>query len=237
VIIVEDDPYFFIQYPDIDLESETVEYKQLPNEEFLSSLVPSFLRFDYQGRVIRLDSFSKTLAPGLRTGYFVANPLFTERLLRATEVETQEPSGLSQALVLSLLTSWTMDGYVTWLQNLRLEYQRRRDWMINAIKKNFILEPASGFPGLEGAGLVAAITDNSGSKIPIFSFITPQGGMFIWTKFYLSANPRFCELKNSETGDDPEQAFANQLWAEFAEALVRRLQVIPMTERMLIMIL
>lgn len=222
VIIVEDDPYFFLQYPDMDIETAAPKYEKLSNDEFLSSLVPSFLRFDYQGRVIRLESFSKTLAPGLRLGYFVANPLFTERLLRATEVETQDPSGISQALVLSLLTSWTTSGYITWLQNLRLEYQKRRDWMLAAIRKNFSLVPASDFPELHAEGLVAAIDEDGGSSqgIPIFSFIPPTGGMFIWTKFYFGQNSAYLAIKDGQKESDHEQAFANRLWAELAEERV-----------------
>jgi DNA-binding transcriptional MocR family regulator len=38
----------------------------------------------------------QTIGPGLRLGYFICNPLFAERLVRATEVVTQSPSGLSQ---------------------------------------------------------------------------------------------------------------------------------------------
>jgi aromatic amino acid aminotransferase I / 2-aminoadipate transaminase len=223
VIIVEDDPYYFLQYPEIDTSGTPTEYTTTSNEEFLSSLVPSFLRFDRQGRVIRLESFSKTLAPGLRLGYFVANPLFTERLLRATEVETQDPSGLSQALVLGLLTRWSLDGYITWLQNLRLEYQRRRDWMIAALRASFDLAPASEFPGLSGAedgSLVAAIHGPDGSRVPVFSFIAPTGGMFIWTKFYFGQNAKYLALKHVGTEVDPEQTFANKLWAELAEERV-----------------
>lgn len=221
VIIVEDDPYFFLQYPDIDLLATNPDYKTVSNDDFLTSLVPSFLRFDYQGRVIRLESFSKTLAPGLRLGYFIANPLFTERLLRATEVETQEPSGLSQAVVLALLKSWTTSGYITWLQNLRLEYQKRRDWMINAMRKSFSLVPASKFPELHAEGLVASIESLDGSKrIPIFSFIPPTGGMFIWAKFYFDQNGKYLALRESKEKQDPEQAFADQLWAELAEERV-----------------
>ncbi|KAF3011470.1 hypothetical protein E8E14_005287 [Neopestalotiopsis sp. 37M] len=223
VIIVEDDPYYFLQYPEIDTSGTPAEYTTTSNEDFLSSLVPSFLRFDRQGRVIRLESFSKTLAPGLRLGYFVANPLFTERLLRATEVETQDPSGLSQALVLGLLTRWSLDGYITWLQNLRLEYQRRRDWMIAALRASFDLAPASEFPGLSGAedgSLVAAIHAPDGSRVPVFSFIAPTGGMFIWTKFYFGQNAKYLALKHAGTEVDPEQTFANKLWAELAEERV-----------------
>ncbi|PYH91571.1 aromatic aminotransferase Aro8 [Aspergillus ellipticus CBS 707.79] len=200
IIIVEDDPYSFIQYP----------------EQFLSSLAPSFLKYDYQGRVIRLESFSKTLAPGLRLGYFIANSMLAERLLRATEVETQDPPGLSQAVVLSLLQNWGMDGYLTWLQNLRLEYQKRRDWMIDAFAQHFRLVGASETPQLETAdGLVALMGD-----VPVFSFVPPTGGMFIWAKFHLSQNPAFKKMQFDGTVDDPEQAFAGSLWARFAEELV-----------------
>ncbi|KAI1850001.1 hypothetical protein JX266_004380 [Neoarthrinium moseri] len=221
IIIVEDDPYYFIQYPDLSSTAESEPYRLLPNDDFVSSLVPSFLRFDRQGRVIRLESFSKTLAPGLRLGYFVANPRFTERLLRATEVETQDPSGLSQAVVLALLERWTTDGYVSWLQSLRLEYQRRRDCMVAAIRDNFDLVPASEFPDLRAQGLVAAARAAEGSaRIPVFSFVTPTGGMFIWTKFYFSQNPQYQALKRGGAESDPEQAFASKLWAQFAEELV-----------------
>ncbi|KAK9785225.1 putative Aromatic aminotransferase Aro8 [Seiridium cardinale] len=221
VIIVEDDPYFFLQYPDINLADDGPDYEKVSNNNFVSSLLPSFLRFDYQGRVIRLESFSKTLAPGLRLGYFIANPLFTERLLRATEVETQDPSGISQALVLSLLTSWTTDGYITWLQSLRLEYQKRRDWMIAAIRKNFDLLPSSEFPELRAEGVLAALkATGTSDRTPIFSFISPTGGMFIWAKFYLSQNGKYKAIRDANKETDPEQTFANQLWAELAEERV-----------------
>jgi aromatic amino acid aminotransferase I len=219
VIIVEDDPYFFIQYSAYDIATPA-SYKIQTNEDFTSSLEPSFLRYDYQGRVIRLESFSKSLAPGLRLGYFVANSLFSERLLRATEVETQDPAGLSQAVVLALLRQWTVHGYLTWLQNLRNQYQMRRDWMINAFSQHFQLLPAAQFPELKAEGMVAAIRAES-MVTPIFSFVSPTGGMFIWCKFYLTENPRFKELKALDQVDDPEQTFADELWKTLAQNLVR----------------
>ena len=187
------------------------------NDEFLRSLTPSMLQFDHQGRVIRLESFSKTLAPGLRLGYFVANPVFTERLLRATEVETQDPSGLSQALTLRLMQSWGIDGYLGWLQGLSVEYRRRCDWMIDAFSQHFRLENAAE----ESRALVAHLGD-----IPIFSFVPPTGGMFIWACFYLSQNSAFKQLRHDENVIDPEQAVADQLWRQFAEAKVSKVQVV-----------
>ncbi|CAI6068372.1 unnamed protein product [Clonostachys chloroleuca] len=219
-IIVEDDPYFFIQFPDYEINAKTVA-AMVSNEEFVTSLAPSFLHFDFQGRVIRLDSFSKTLAPGMRLGYFVANPIFIERLLRATEVETQDPSGPSQAIVLSLLEKWTMGGYLEWLQNLRLQYMRRRDCMIDAFSQHFQLVPAakSGIP--DAFGIVAFLLHSDGQgTTPIFSFVPPSGGMFIWVNFYLSKNPRFKQLQADSSIADPEDKFSGELWRQWIDAKV-----------------
>lgn len=222
IIIVEDDPYFFLQFTSASLSSEASS-EIVPNETFLDSLSPSFLRYDYQGRVIRLESFSKTLAPGLRLGYFIANPIFTERLLRASEVETQDPSGLSQAFVLSLLQSWGHDGFVKWMQNIRSEYQRRRDWMLAAFADQFELVPASDCPDLPGEqGVVAFLksADETKKPVPVFSFVTPTAGMFFWTKFYLNSNSNFKKILKQGNSLDPEKTFAVELWQEFSEELV-----------------
>lgn len=60
IIIVEDDPYFFLQFEEYKAKSErsTASVKH-DEDKFLASLAPSYLQFDYQGRVIRLDTFSK----------------------------------------------------------------------------------------------------------------------------------------------------------------------------------
>ena len=82
VIIIEDDPYYFLQMPPY-APKETRNTCVLPSDtdgdNYLRSLVPSYLRraklrttalkstdyqrrFDRQGRVIRLDTFSKVQA-------------------------------------------------------------------------------------------------------------------------------------------------------------------------------
>jgi hypothetical protein len=45
--------------------------------------------------------------------------------------------------------------------------------------------------------------------------------MFLWSKFYLSQNPDFEQLRQSQEVVDPEQVFAENLWMELAESLVR----------------
>lgn len=226
MIIVEDDPYYCLQYPpykpnaaDATVDSTAV---PLPTDEFVASLIPSFLSMDRQGRVIRLESFSKTLFPALRLGYFIANPVFIERLLRASEVETQDPSGLSQLFVLQLLRQWTIDGYIGWLQTLQSQYRERRDWLLGAVAENFeLMEADTGSTCGTSKEYRACIRGSDGSVKPVFSFVDPTAGMFLWTKFDLRAVSRFSELSSKPDISDPEQTFADELWKAWCSELVR----------------
>ncbi|WAR14611.1 AADAT-like protein [Mya arenaria] len=61
-------------------------------------LTQSFLSLDTEGRVIRLDTFSKTMAPGFRLGFAtIPRPLYQKFNLSA-QVSTQGSSSLSQRL-------------------------------------------------------------------------------------------------------------------------------------------
>lgn len=95
LLIVEDDPYWFLQYPsaaknearsrggDPGLSSsDDTEPTNSSGFEFLDALVPSYLSVDVDGRVIRLDTFSKSIAPGCRLGWLTAQPAFIERYER-----------------------------------------------------------------------------------------------------------------------------------------------------------
>uniref|UniRef100_A0A8H7TN80 Aminotransferase class I/classII large domain-containing protein n=1 Tax=Bionectria ochroleuca TaxID=29856 RepID=A0A8H7TN80_BIOOC len=200
LVIVEDDPYYFLQYPGYSPQAEEQPYQPKSTGDFLKSLTPSFLSMDTQGRVIRLESFSKTIFPGLRLGYFIANPLFTERLLRATEVETQDPAGLSQAFTLALFNQWgLMDIYCGF---------------------RFTVVSAAKSPLPTAQGHVACLQDKENGKLrPVFSFVDPEAGMFVWSKFYFGGVARFVELE-AQSIEDPEQAFAQELWEAMVAELV-----------------
>ncbi|CAG9952687.1 unnamed protein product [Clonostachys rosea f. rosea IK726] len=220
LVIVEDDPYYFLQYPGYSPQAEEQPYQPKSTEDFLKSLTPSFLSMDTQGRVIRLESFSKTIFPGLRLGYFIANPLFTERLLRATEVETQDPAGLSQAFTLALFNQWGVNGYLLWLQSLQYQYKTRRDWLVSAIYGQFTVVSAAKSPLPTAQGHVACLQDKENGKLrPVFSFVDPEAGMFVWSKFYFGGVARFVELE-AQSIEDPEQAFAQELWEAMVAELV-----------------
>ncbi|KAL1836656.1 hypothetical protein VTJ49DRAFT_4816 [Mycothermus thermophilus] len=171
VIIVEDEPYWYLQFPSASVEeaksrgqspppppsttttTTTSSSSSTSGYPFLDSLTPSFLSLDVDGRVVRLDTFSKTVAPGCRLGWLTAQPALIERVERITEATTQQPSGFVQSLISELvlgssprnaaarsaferlslsssLTSssfsgWDTSGWVRWLEGLRGAYERR----------------------------------------------------------------------------------------------------------------
>lgn len=66
--------------------------------------MPSFLRFDIEGRVIKLDSFSKSIAPGWRLGWIMASPTVYQHLFSIVDDITQQPSGFVQVVIARLLS-------------------------------------------------------------------------------------------------------------------------------------
>lgn len=96
VIIIEDEPYWYLQYPSAPVEEAKSRGQGHPEEEiaaqyhrpevssgyeFLDSLQPSFLSVDTDGRVVRLDTFSKTIAPGCRLGWVTAAPAIIDKYI------------------------------------------------------------------------------------------------------------------------------------------------------------
>ena len=61
IIIAEDDPYYFLQAGEYVPKSKRKAAAADDDDVagFVQSLVPTFLRVDTQGRVIRMDTFSK----------------------------------------------------------------------------------------------------------------------------------------------------------------------------------
>ena len=75
-LIIEDDPYYFIH--------------------FLDKRPKSFFSMDTDGRVIRLDSFSKIMSAGIRLGVMTAPKPIIEKIQYHTSTSVIHTSGLSQ---------------------------------------------------------------------------------------------------------------------------------------------
>jgi aromatic amino acid aminotransferase I len=63
VVIVEDDPYSMLQFGEYRLGGSSAPAAPTVDvDAFVNSMEKSFMSIDYQGRVIRLDTFSKVSA-------------------------------------------------------------------------------------------------------------------------------------------------------------------------------
>ncbi|OJJ48962.1 hypothetical protein ASPZODRAFT_59839 [Penicilliopsis zonata CBS 506.65] len=212
VLIIEDDPYWNLQYgpSNVNYNAEGVS----SGYAFLDSLVPSYLAVDTEGRVIRLDTFSKTIAPGCRLGWITAQPAVIERLVRITEVSTQQPSGFVQSLVAELLIgqsrsqshstsarasktaveqAWHVDGWVRWLEGLRDGYHQRMQAMCGALEKGKYLisenHESSGHESTTTAADDEDVAWNLVTKTQMYDFHAPTAGMFVWVELCLSTHP------------------------------------------------
>ncbi|KAH0365794.1 putative aromatic aminotransferase Aro8, partial [Aureobasidium melanogenum] len=135
IFIIEDEPYYFIQMPSYTCGS-TTDDKAEEVDSFMNNLIPSFLSLDVDGRVLRMDSFSKVLVPGSRLGWVTASAQIVELYIRHAEVANQGPSGISQLLLWKLLDeTWGHEGYLQWLSQLRDNYTQRRNRLLRACEE------------------------------------------------------------------------------------------------------
>lgn len=226
IIIIEDDPYWYLQYPSANPSAFAAakhDPDPLPNQRssgypFLDSLVPSYLSVDTQGRVVRLDTFSKTVAPGCRLGWITTQPRLCERLLRITETSTQQPSGFVQSMIAQLIMGpkqtpepesfgqsghgWKADGWVRWLEGLRGNYERRAQTMSRILSSNAHLVKSGRRPSLandSGEDEWAVV-----STARMYEFLKPMGGMFLWLRLHLETHPLFSKV--------PNEKLAHALW-------------------------
>lgn len=219
VIIIEDEPYWFLQYPsaqELNLDSNedfVMEGDSIRSESkslsfpFLQRLAKSYLSIDVEGRVVRLDSFSKTVAPGCRLGWITAQKPIIEKLILITETSTQQPSGFVQSMVAQLLTggkkdsdAWNIDGWIQWCENLCNAYQKRMEQMC----------------GILDSGRVNVTTDSHKlsewsvvRSSAMYDFKWPSGGMFVWVKMNYPTHPLFDEVG--------EEKLAEALWKYLVE--------------------
>lgn len=135
LIIMEDDPYYFLNF-----EDETP---------------PTFLSMDVDGRVIRIDTFSKIIAAGLRVGIASGPSALIKRLMWNLQVAAGHTSSLSQVLISELLLKWGSEGFKKQQQRCRELYRQQRDIVDKYANKHL-------------KGLV--------------EWVVPSAGMFLWLK-------------------------------------------------------
>ena len=196
VFIVEDEPYYYLQMQAPGTEAPG------SVEEFLEGLIPTYLSMDVDGRVLRIDSFSKVVVPGSRMGWITASEQIVERFIRHAEVANQGPSGFSQVILHKLLDErWGHEGYLRWLMNLRMEYTKRRDVMVVACESHLPKEVVSWRP--PQAGMFVS-SYSSRREIPWrgCADTDDSNGSRLTTKYILTRRPRLSSRsrRRSSTG-------------------------------------
>ncbi|SCU97839.1 LAMI_0F11672g1_1 [Lachancea mirantina] len=175
-LIIEDEPYYFLQMDAYEQDkSRRVQKNFSTTEEFVASMAKSFISIDTEGRVVRLDSFSKVLGPGTRLGWIVGSKQILDAYKMLHEMTIQNPSGFSQSIVAGTLNRWGQEGFLDWLIGLRREYNEKRDAAIDALYEYL---PRSSFININ----------------------PPIAGMFFTVNIDASAHPEFATTYKS----DPE---------------------------------
>jgi 2-aminoadipate transaminase len=82
--------------------------------------------------VVYLGTFSKTLAPGFRTGWALAPHAIREKLILANEAAVLSPSSFSQLVIAEYLKSADWKGQI---DTFRGVYRERRDAMLGALRE------------------------------------------------------------------------------------------------------
>lgn len=175
--ILEDEPYYFLQMQPYTGPNAPDAPPPKSHEEFLSSIVPSFLSMDVDGRVMRMDSFSKVIAPGARVGWITASEQICDRYRVHADVSTQGASGISQLALFKLLNDhWDHSGYLDWLIHIRMEYTSRRNVMLEACQRHLPRE--------------------------VVSWVPPMAGMFHWLRIDYTKHPAYPKKSIDEIEDE-----------------------------------
>lgn len=153
VVVVEDDAY-----GDLRFEGEPV---------------PNLAALDQDGWVIRVSTFSKILAPGVRMGWAFARP---EIIARFSHFKAEGSSG---PFLTRMVARYCADGRLqAHIQDLITLYRHKRDVMLEAMAREFpdgftALRPAGGFfvwcklpPGMSAKALLSQAEARGATFLP-----------------------------------------------------------------------
>lgn len=119
---------------------------------FSGQHVPAVKSFDKDGHVAYMGTFSKTLAPGFRLGWVIADQRIVDKLTVLKQSADLHTDNLSQYATVEFINNNDLDAHV---QDISALYGKRKQLMIEGIKKYFPSE---------------------------VKYTNPDGGMFLWVE-------------------------------------------------------
>ncbi|KAH7029786.1 pyridoxal phosphate-dependent transferase [Microdochium trichocladiopsis] len=191
LIIIEDDPYVYLQMGAYHGGDGVGDNDGPANGVAAAYELPtSYLSLDTEGRVIRLDSFSKIMAPGLRAGWVTASDQIITKFLAYTENTCGIVSGVTQLLLYNLLCrQWGEPGFKRWREELAKTYRRRRDAVVGVCLREL--------PMANGQDLA--------TRKGVCTFRVPEQGMFLWINIDVSGHAAYVELMREAERDSSEK--------------------------------
>ena len=135
--------------------------------------LPNLAALDQEGWVIRIGTFSKILAPGVRMGWAYARPEVIARLAKF------KAEGSSGPFLTQVIARYCAEGRLEMhIQELIALYRHKRDIMLSAIAREFpaevtTLRPQGGFfiwcrlpAGMSAAALLKAAEERGATFLP-----------------------------------------------------------------------
>jgi 2-aminoadipate transaminase len=136
VLILEDDPYGELQFDGTDPYPTIFSLDQHPNGS----------------AVIYTSTFSKTVAPALRTGWAIGDREVIQTMVRAKQAVDLHSSSIDQLALYQLLSHFDLDRHIA---KIREEYRKRMQVMVDLLSRQ-------------------GWTDIKWNQ--------PKGGMFLWVE-------------------------------------------------------
>jgi 2-aminoadipate transaminase len=162
LLIIEDDAYRELTYGGVAPPS-------------LWSLAPP-------GTVVRLGSFSKSLAPGLRAGFIVSDPIITSRIRHSGVLDSG--GGISHFSSLVVAEFAASGEFVRHVARLQAAYTDRRDAMLSALSKH--LEGRAQWTHPKGGYFIWLTLRDTDDTAALLPKVEAQGASYLpGTTFYL----------------------------------------------------
>lgn len=101
---------------------------------FEGERMPSVKSFDTKGLVIFLGTFSKTFCPGLRIGWISASPAILNKYIMVKQGADLQCNSMSQREISVFMDKYDLDKHI---EKIKTVYRKRRDIMMDSMKKYF----------------------------------------------------------------------------------------------------
>lgn len=195
--IIEDDPYGEIRFEGEALSS-------------LHALLPE--------QTIRLGTFSKTVAPGLRIGWIIATPDVIRRLAVLKQASDLHSSHLDQQVMYDYLTHYDLDQHI---ERVRQLYRLRRDVMKSALDEYFPLAVRYRIP--HGGLFFWIELPEEVDAMDVLKLCIQEGVLFVPGETFYTANPLTNTIRlNFSTTEEEKIKYAIKTIGDIMRSMIEK---------------